>query len=157
MDEDVKAEKLFHLDGRDFHGITQSLSAEREYYLLAHLRRSGASEIISDKTKSIEQRAQEVLTALMLSGASFHVLAGCLSEPTKRWAFAEAESNAKKFAAITDVNEKLAMRSVLTRIVADFFAFGLEPPTASSSDQKGAVDGAGPHSPEKLQTATEAA
>lgn len=132
------------LDGRKFTGISQALTANQDDYILAHLRLAGALEVLSDldgvqRTK--EKRAEDLLTHILLSGRTHHILAGCLTEDGKTWGRAEADSNAKRFAAITDHVEKKAMRTAIVGFVVDFFGFGERSsetsPKSSSPTEKG--------------------
>src|SRR5690348_9806844 len=109
-------EHTLKLDGREFRGVTESLTAAQDDYLLGYLRRSGATEILAaedqDKgatTESRHARAQQLLTEILLSGYKFHILAGCLTEPGKKWSRREADRNAAIFAEITDPEEKVRM------------------------------------------------
>jgi hypothetical protein len=115
------------LDGRKFTGISQALTANQDDYILAHLRLAGAIEVLSDldgikRTK--EQRAEDVLTRILLSGRKYHVLAGCFIEDGKVWNRTEADANAARFAAITDAEEKKAMTSSIVEVVLGFFFLG---------------------------------
>ncbi len=122
------------LDGRKFTGITQSLTANQDDYILAHLRLAGAMDILAglDETeRTQEKRAEDLLTAILLSGETHHVLAGCLTEEGRVWNRKDAEANAARFAAITDHEEKRAMRSSIVRFVIGFFQLG-EPSSETS-------------------------
>jgi hypothetical protein len=127
-DESIK------LDGRQFAGISQSLTANQDDYILAHLRLAGAIEVLSDidgKQRTKEQRAEDLLTQILLSGRTHHILAGCLTEVGKTWGRAEADANAARFAGITDVEEKTAMRTSIVKFVIGFFTLG-EPSSETS-------------------------
>jgi hypothetical protein len=122
------------LDGRKFTGITQSLTANQDDYVLAHLRVAGAIEVMSDLDgvkRTQEQRAEDMLTRILLSGRTHHILAGCLTEDGKVWNRAEADANAARFAGITDVGEKTTMRSEIVKFVIGFFLLG-EPSSETS-------------------------
>jgi hypothetical protein len=115
------------LDGRKFTGISQALTANQDDYILAHLRLAGAVEVLSDldgvkRTK--EKRAEDLLTQILLSGRTHHILAGCLTEDGKVWTRAGADANAACFAAITDMEEKTEMRSSIVKFVIGFFSLG---------------------------------
>ena len=115
------------LDGRTFQGITQALTANQDDYILAHLRLAGAIDIMSDLDgvqRMKEQRAEDLLTRILLSGRTHHILAGCLTEEGKVWNRAAADANAARFAAITDAEEKTAMRSAIVKFVIGFFSEG---------------------------------
>jgi hypothetical protein len=122
------------LDGRKFTGITQSLTANQDDYILAHLRLAGAIEVLSDldgKQRTKEKRAEDLLTQILLSGRTHHILAGCLTEDGNVWSRKEADANAVRFAGITDVGEKMVMRSSIVRFVIGFFSLG-EPSSETS-------------------------
>jgi hypothetical protein len=129
------------LDGRKFLGITKALTSEQDTYILAHLRLAGAIEVMNDRDgvkRSKEKRAEDLLTQLMLSGETYLVLAGCLTEDGKVWSRAEADANAARFAAITDVSEKAEMRNSIVQVVIGFFDLGA---TASESSQEPSSQG----------------
>jgi hypothetical protein len=126
--------ETIRLDAREFQGITQALSASQDDYLLGHLRAAGALEIIGDldeKKRTPRKRAEDLLTAVMLAGRTYHVIAGCLTENGKKWTREEADRNAERFSEITDAEEKQAMRVAITRFVIGFFQLG-EPSSESS-------------------------
>jgi len=115
------------LDGRKFTSVSQSITANQDDYILGHLRRAGAIEVLSDLDgvqRTQEQRAEDLLTRILLSGETHHILAGCLTEEGHTWNRAEAGANADRFSQITDVDEKTAMRSSLVRFVIGFFSLG---------------------------------
>jgi hypothetical protein len=114
------------LDGRDFEGITQNLTASQDDYILAHLRLSGAMDILADAggKRTPEKKAEELLTQILVSGRTSFVLAGCLTEAGKKWNRAEADRNAAAFAGITDQTEKNAMREAIVSVVIGFFSLG---------------------------------
>lgn len=127
-------EETFQLGGREFTSVSQALSAAQDDYILAHLRRSGAMEVLSDAELPEEKRAEELLTRIMISGETFQVLAGCLTENGKSWSREQAQRNALVFAALTDMESKQAMRGALIRFVLGFFAFGVKSsPTSQKS------------------------
>lgn len=116
-----------NLDGRKFHPLSQSLTANQDDYILGHLRRAGAVEILNDidgVERTPHKRAEDLLTEVLVRGKSYAILAGCLTEEGKIWSREEADANAKRFAAITDPEEKSAMRSFIVRFVAHFFMSG---------------------------------
>jgi hypothetical protein len=129
------------LDGRDFTGVTQTLTANQDDYILAHLRLSGAMDILADAlgTHTPEKKAELLLTQILLSGRTSYILAGCLTEAGKKWNRAEADRNAAAFQEITDQAEKTAMREAIVQVVIGFFRLG-EPSSKSSpkSSSKGA-------------------
>jgi hypothetical protein len=115
------------LDGRKFRSISQDLTANQDDYILAHLRLAGAIEVLDDldgKKRSQEERAEDLLTRILLSGRTHHILAGVLTEEGKTWNRKDADANAEKFAALTDVDEKTAMRTAMVKFVIGFFTLG---------------------------------
>jgi hypothetical protein len=115
------------LDGRKFLGITQALTASQDDYILAHLRRAGAIDVLGDADgvkRTQEDRAEELLTRILLSGRTHHILAGCLTEEGKLWNRADAEANAARFAGISHVEEKTMMRKFIVAFVIHFFSLG---------------------------------
>lgn len=122
------------LDGRQFTSISQDLTANQDDYILAHLRLAGAIEVLSDLDgikRTQEKRAEDLLTQILLSGRTHHILAGCLTEDGKVWNRKEADANAARFAGITDLTEKTAMRSSIVKFVIGFFSLG-EPSSETS-------------------------
>ena len=122
------------LDGRKFKGISQSLTANQDDYILAHLRLAGAIEVLEDldgKKRTLEKRAEDLLTQILFSGRTHHILAGCLTEEGKVWSRQDADANAARFAAITDIPEKTEMRKSIVRFVVGFFTLG-EPSSETS-------------------------
>jgi hypothetical protein len=115
------------LDGRNFRSITQALTASQDAYILAHLRAGGCIEILSDLDgvkRTQEQRAADLLTQILMSGRTHHILAGILTEEGKAWTRKDADANAERFAAITDAGEKTLMRSSIVSFVIGFFSLG---------------------------------
>jgi hypothetical protein len=122
------------LDGRKFRSITQALTASQDDYILAHIRAAGAVEVLSELDgvkRSPEKRAEDLLTRILLSGQTHHILAGCLTEEGKAWNRKDADTNAERFAAVTDLDEKLAMRREIVGFVVGFFSSG-EPSSETS-------------------------
>lgn len=140
MEESIK------LDDREFQGTSQSITAAQDDYILAHLRLAGVLEVFADvdgaagktKGRSDEDRARDLLTRILLSGRAPFILAGCLTETGKKWSRAEADSNAARFADITDEDEKKAMRASIVSYIIGFFGFGEKSPATSrkSSSRK---------------------
>lgn len=131
------------LDGREFTGISESLTASQDDYILAHLRLAGAIEILGDilTKRTSEQKAEDLLTQVLVSGRTYLILAGCLTEAGHKWNRLEADRNAAAFAQITDVAEKTAMRQAIVRFIIGFLQLG-EPsqkssPRSSSRNAKG--------------------
>jgi hypothetical protein len=121
-------EDLITLDGRKFRGDAQSLSASQDDYIIARLRQCGAMDILTDNdggpSRTKEQKAEDLLTRILLSGKTAEILAGCLTEEGTKWTRSEADRNAAIFSEITDTAEKLTMRQSVTMFVAGFFTFG---------------------------------
>jgi hypothetical protein len=112
------------LDGRKF-TCMQALAANRDDYIIAHLRLAGAIDVLHDLDgvkRTQEMRSDDLLTHIFLSGRTHHILAGCLTEEGKVWNRAEADANAARFAGITDTEEKLAMGKFIVEFVIGFFA-----------------------------------
>lgn len=132
------------LDGRKFHGISQDITATQDDYILAHLRLAGALEVLSDLDgikRTEQKRAEDLLTQILLSGRTHHILAGILTEEGKVWSRADADANATRFAEIRNVDEKLAIRKSIVEFVIGFFSLG-EPSSKNSqksSNQSGEV------------------
>ena len=130
------------LDGRKFRGVSHSLTANQDDYLLAHVRLAGALEVLGGldgKEQTPERRAEELLTRILLSGRKHHILAGCLTEAGKVWSREEADSNAARFAEITDFEEKRAMQSQIVQFVLGFFSSGaLSSKTSPKSSNRSA-------------------
>jgi hypothetical protein len=130
------------LDGRTFHGVSQALTSSQDDYILAHLRVAGALEVLGDLDgveREPKQRADELLTRILLSGRKQYILAGCLTEVGKTWNRSDAERNAAKFAALTGAEEKAAMTSAIVTFVIGFFQLGEQSSESSpkSSSQQG--------------------
>lgn len=121
------------LDGREFEGISQALSANQDDYILAHLRLSGAMDILADADgqRTPEKKAEDLLTQILLSGRSSFILAGCLTEVGKKWDREEANRNAGAFALIRNEDEKTTMRESIVRFVIGFFSLGERSSTSS--------------------------
>jgi hypothetical protein len=126
--------EIITLDGRKFRGLTEALTASQDEYILAHVRAAGSVEVFNDLDgvkRSPAKRAEDLLTRIMLSGQTHHILAGCLTEEGKAWNRKEADANAERFAAITNLDDKLAMRREIVGFVAGFFLSG-EPSSETS-------------------------
>lgn len=110
------------LDGRKFIGPPEDIPADQEGYVLGHLRHINAMEIVHgpDAVKHTkEKNAEDLLDLLLISGGTFRILAGLLTEDGRVWNPKDADVNAVRFAAITDVEEKSVMRSYITEFVID--------------------------------------
>jgi hypothetical protein len=137
-------EESIRLDGRDFVGISQSLTSNQDDYILAHLRLAGAVDVLTDADgtkRSDDDRANELLTMILLSGRKHQILAGCLTEVGKKWSREEADRNAAVFSEITSFEEKTLMRTATVRFVVGFFLSGEQSsessPKSSSRHAKG--------------------
>jgi hypothetical protein len=134
--------KTLKLDGRDFVGISQALTAAQDDYIIGHLRAAGARQplaaLLAATTEIDKAEAGEaLLTQIMISGRLHAVMAGVLTEVGKKWTFAEAERNTAVFRDLTDQDEKVALRQELMFFVANFIRFGGRslPSSANSSSQ----------------------
>jgi hypothetical protein len=116
------------LDGREFRGMNHALTAAQDDYLMAHLRLAGAIEVLaeigSESKRTIEEKSEDLLTRILLSGRTPFILAGALTEVGKKWTREEANRNAAIFAEITDPKEKLVMRQSIIGFVLGFFTLG---------------------------------
>ena len=109
------------LDGRKFICFSaDSLAASQEIYIIGQLRSSGVGEVSCgpDSAKyTAEQRAEKMLTQIYISGRTHNILAGLLTEEGRAWNREDADANAVRFAGITNVDEKTAMRSSMVHFV----------------------------------------
>jgi hypothetical protein len=131
----MKSNAIITIEGRDFRGITQELSAAQDDFLIAHLQLAGCLPALRDIKADPETRAEMLLIQLMLSGRTHQVLAGCLTEEGKSWTFEEATRNAATFAAITDSESKAAMREAIVSFVCSFFLFLIQPVLPDAASQ----------------------
>jgi hypothetical protein len=117
-------EQLIRIGGREFHGVTQELSAAQDDYLVGQLRKAGALELVlSADPKNADHTAEALLTQIMISGRGPQVLAGVLTEVGKKWTFEDAARNAELFSQITDIDSKREMRTAIVGFVVGFFQF----------------------------------
>jgi hypothetical protein len=120
-------QKIVTIDGRQFHGVDQELSAAQDDYVIGQLRLAGAVDLlIATREKPEETNAERLLTQLMISGRTAQVLAGCLTEVGKEWSFEEASRNALCFAATKNPDDKKAMREAMVGFVVGFFQYALQ-------------------------------
>jgi hypothetical protein len=130
-------ETLIVIGGRKFHGVTQELCAAQDDYLIGQLRLAGALELVlSAGENNREATAEALLTQIMISGRSPHVLAGCLTEAGKQWTFEEASRNAVAFAAVTNPEDKRAMNAAIVGFVVGFFRFATAFATTSPKSSR---------------------
>lgn len=115
------------LDGRQFCGFSAgSIAAQQDEYVLGHLRSAIAAEGLRGPggvRRTKEERTETLLTQILLSGRTHNVLAGILVEKGRAWNRRDADANALRFAAITDVDEKTAMRVCLRNFVIGYCLF----------------------------------
>jgi thymidine phosphorylase len=112
------------IDGRQFHGVTQELSAAQDDFLIGQLRLAGALELLLAAQKNPEeQKAEALLTQILVSGRAPQILAGVLTEEGKKWTHEEATRNADVFANITNGEDKQAMRMSIVGFVVGFFQY----------------------------------
>lgn len=121
------------LDGRDFEGVSQRVTAAQDDYILYWLGQSGAQDVLVRLAagKKSEKSAHELLTTIIGSGMASHIVAGILTERGKKWKRDDAESNAEIFADITATSEKVAMRQCVVDFVIHFFLLGEASSTTS--------------------------
>lgn len=126
------------LDGRDFTTIKQTLTANQDDYILAHLRLSGVMDILADagQKRTPEEKAQAVLTRILESGRKPFLLAGLLTEVGKEWNRDEANRNAKVFGSITSDPEITLMRQGIVSYVIGFFSLGERSSTSSPKSSR---------------------
>lgn len=121
-------EERFKIDGREFLDTKQNITAAQDDYILVALTDSGAADtllLIPGATKEgRKELLKKILSQILRSGHQHEVLAGVLTEVGKKWTRVEAESNALKFADVTDPSEKVVMRGRLVGFVLNFFLFG---------------------------------
>src|SRR5215831_16977353 len=103
--ETQNTEQVITIAGRQYHGVSQELSAAQDDYLIGQLRRAGALELVlAADPRNAAETAESLLTQIMISGRSPEVLAGMLTEVGKKWTFEDAQKNAKLFAEITEID-----------------------------------------------------
>jgi hypothetical protein len=120
-------EEAIKLDGRAFQNVNQAITATQDDYVLGHLRLAGIIDLLDGhdgKGRTREERAEDLLTKILLSGRKEFILAGLLTEEGKTWNRAEAEANAARFSAITDADEKRSMTKTIVGFVVAFFISG---------------------------------
>lgn len=115
------------LGGRKFSGVSQSVSSNQHDYIQAHVRLAGAVEILGDLDgvkRTNAQRAEDLVTQILLRGQKALILAGCLTEEGKTWTREEADRNAMAFGALTDPDDIREMTSRIVEFVINFFELG---------------------------------
>jgi hypothetical protein len=118
--------KNMKLDGREFEGVAQQITAAQNDYLTGHLRLAGVTELFMElgadtPEEKLQPIREQFITRILLSGRKSAIIAGCLTEVGKKWTRAEADRNCEAFDAITDPAEQLLMVSSLAGMVAGFF------------------------------------
>ncbi len=112
------------IDGRQFQGVTQELSAAQDDYIIGQLRLAGALDLLmAARSTPSEEVAEALLTQILVSGRAAHVLAGCLTEAGKEWSFEDAAHNSVRFASSTSAEDKKAMRAAIVGFVVGFFQY----------------------------------
>ena len=112
------------LGGRKFVGLAQDITASQEDYLFGHLRQAGALNLEGDldgAERTREQRAEEMLTKILLTGRKHFLVAGALTEEGKIWNWQDADANATRFAKLTAAEDKKAMQTCIVALVIGFF------------------------------------
>lgn len=128
------------LDGRSFQGAAQDLTAAQDQYIMARLRLADAFPIFQRSTpENFERCEQDLLTAIMMRGLTFELLAGMLNEVGKPWNKQDADRNALAFAAITESGEKYLMQTQVVRFVMGF----MEPARPSSQSFPNSLNASG--------------
>jgi hypothetical protein len=122
MTTNATEQNLITINGRQFHGVSQELSAAQDDYLIGQLRLAGALNLLLDE-KNPAATSEALLTQIMVSGRAAHILAGCLTEQGKQWTFEEATRNAAAFSAVTNLEDKRAMNTAIVGFVVGFFQF----------------------------------
>jgi hypothetical protein len=136
---------VIKLAGREFESISQALTANQHDFIGGHLRRAGVIEVLADlgpeKPRNDRERAEHLLTRIMLSGEKPFIVAGCLTEKGKVWSRQEALRNAEIFGQINDENELRLMTQTVVALVTHFFMFGaLSSPSSPRSSSRGGKD-----------------
>jgi hypothetical protein len=135
-------EGMLKLAGREYQVVSQGISAAQDDWLMGHLRAAGAIEILGDidRKRTQEQKSEELLTRILISGRKQYIVAGLLTEAGKLWTREDAERNAAAFAQITDSEEKKLMYSQLIVLSLHFFQLGerssASSPTSSSRKKR---------------------
>lgn len=118
------------LDGREFSDVDHDITAAQNDYIIGHLRAAGALEALAGlnlkedlSLDQVEKPAKDFVTRIYLTGRKSFILAGLLTEVGKKWTRAEADRNAAKFDAITDLEEITAMGAIIANVVLVFFQF----------------------------------
>jgi hypothetical protein len=118
--------EVIRIDGRDFEGATQRMTAAQDDWILYWLGQAGATDLLLQlgTGHETEVSAKRLLHTITGSGNSHQILAGVLTEREKKWTRDEAKRNAAIFADVTDHEEKVAMRGSLVAFVIGFFKLG---------------------------------
>lgn len=115
------------LDGREFTGADQTITAAQNDYIQGHLALAGVTDLLVEAgtTKPTEEQLgairRKFITQVLLSGQKSSILAGCLTEVGTKWSRLEADRNADRFDEITDPGETQEMTNGLAGIVISFF------------------------------------
>jgi hypothetical protein len=128
--------ELITIDGRQFRGIGEAMSARQDDFILSQLRRSGAMDVLAALPKEAtaeekDKASDEMFNRIVESGRKFKLLAGLLTEDGKTWTQESAEANAARFAEITATADKVTMSKEVMRLVVHFFRFGAGSSTTS--------------------------
>jgi len=124
---DEEEENTVNIDGREFEGTTQQITAAQNDYIIGQLRAAGALEVLAqmdpqNSEEAIGKARVELVTRIFLSGRKSRILAGVLTEVGKRWTRVEADRNAERFDDVTDPQDLERMTAAVVRVVIDFFA-----------------------------------
>lgn len=133
------------LNGREFEGVTQTLTARQQDFVTVNWRLSGAAEVFAglgsgDDIQTRAQKTETCINRILESGRKYKLLAGLLTETGKQWTREDAERNAEIFAESRDIEEQKAMNGHLMDFVLAFFRFGevssTTSPTSSTPTEK---------------------
>jgi hypothetical protein len=115
------------LDGREFSDVDQNITAAQNDYVIGHLRAAGALEALAGldpaqrDVTAIDKPSADFVTRIYLTGRKSFILAGLLTENGKTWTRVEADRNAARFDAITDLEQIAKMGSLISEVVIVFF------------------------------------
>lgn len=118
------------LDGREFIGADQKITAAQNDYIQGHLSLAGVTDLlVRAGTNPSEEQLGEIrknfLIEILLSGQKSFILAGCLTEVGKKWSRAEADRNAARFDEITEPDEVMEMTNGIAGVVISFFRYAV--------------------------------
>ena len=142
--KEEKAPLEITIGARKFVGSSESLTMDRDSYILGNLRLAGSVELLEDLNAGRpprEELAHDLLTRILLSGQSNKILAGCLCEEGKAWSRKTADENAEYFDRVSDPDQKVALRQALVSVIVGFFRQVVADPGLETRELE-AADGA---------------